>query len=61
MSKSEIMKKLDLANYKNYYTKYIQKSLEFDVIEMTKPDSPNSSTQKYRLTAKGLEYKQNLK
>lgn len=57
MSKSELMKKLKLANYKNFSTQYIQKALEFDVIEMTQPDSPNSPTQKYRLTAKGLEYK----
>ena len=57
MSKSELMKKLKLANYKNFSTQYIQKALEFEVIEMTQPDSPNSPTQKYRLTAKGLDYK----
>jgi hypothetical protein len=31
------------------------------LIEMTQPDSPNSPTQKYRLTAKGQAFKAQLK
>jgi len=31
------------------------------LIEMTQPDSPNSPTQKYRLTPKGKAWKEKLK
>jgi hypothetical protein len=35
--------------------------LEEDILELTIPDKPNSKNQKYRLTAKGLTLKEQLK
>ena len=35
--------------------------LEEDILELTIPDKPNSKNQKYRLTAKGLGLKEQLK
>lgn len=60
MSKSNLMDKLDLANYKNFSTQYIQKAVESGLIEMTQPDSPKSPTQKYRLTEKGVAFKKSM-
>ncbi len=34
---------------------YLKPALECGVIEMTKPDKPNSSTQRYRLTELGKQ------
>ena len=35
---------------------YIRPALEAGLIEMTIPDKPNSSNQRYRLTPKGREF-----
>ena len=35
--------------------------LEKDILELTIPDKPNSKNQKYRLTAKGIALKEQLK
>ena len=35
--------------------------LEEDILELTIPDKPNSKNQKYRLTAKGIALKEQLK
>lgn len=35
--------------------------LEEDILELTIPEKPNSKNQKYRLTAKGLALKEQLK
>ncbi len=53
MSRTELMNILNLKNKAHFKTEYIRKALELGVIEMTQPDSPNSPTQKYRLTEKG--------
>ena len=36
---------------------YVQPALEMNLIELTIPDKPNSSRQKYRLTQKGKNIK----
>jgi len=36
-------------------------ALEYEVIEMKYPNTPNHPKQKYRLTAKGIELKEKIK
>lgn len=56
-STNELMERLGLTHREYFRTEYIQKSLELGLIEMTIPDKPNSSKQKYRLTQKGMNRK----
>jgi len=53
MSVLELMTKLNLKGRRNFLHNYLQPSLSQNLIEMTQPNSPNSPTQKYRLTEKG--------
>lgn len=57
MTRTELMNKLRLKNRAYFTQKYIQEALDANVIELTQPDSPNSPTQKYRLTEKGKRLK----
>ena len=52
---------LQLKNDEHFGKKYIKPALKLNVIEMTIPDKPRSSKQKYRLTKKGIELKNNYK
>lgn len=53
MSRSEIMKTLNLKDRNSFVENYLGPALVEKLIEMTQPDSPNSPIQKYRLTEKG--------
>ena len=53
MTRAELMKNLKLKDRVNFYIKYLQPALALGLIEMTIPDKPKSSKQKYRLTEKG--------
>jgi len=53
LSPSEIMKKLSLSHRTNFRKNYLNPALKSGLIEMTNPDKPSSSNQKYRLTLKG--------
>ena len=44
---------LGLKHRPTFRANYLYPALEADLIEMTIPDKPNSSQQKYRLTAQG--------
>ncbi|MCD4698870.1 MAG: hypothetical protein K8S16_21775 [Bacteroidales bacterium] len=57
MMRSEIMAKLGLKDEKHFREYYQQVCIELGLIEMTIPNKPRSSKQKYRLTEKGLEVK----
>jgi len=57
MNRSEIQTVLQLQDRENVRLTYIQPALKLGLIEMTIPDKPNSSLQKYRLTQKGKETK----
>lgn len=61
MSVQEIMLSLHLKGRRNFLQNYLQPALEMKFIEMTQPKSPNSPTQKYRLTTKGKTLKEFLK
>jgi len=53
LSASELMKKLELKHRPTFRKNYLNPALAAGLVEMTEPDSPNSPTQKYRLTDKG--------
>lgn len=60
MTRGQLMDMLEINSTQYFRKKYIQKSLESGMIELTQPDSPNSPTQKYRLTEKGKQIKISL-
>ena len=61
MKRIEIQKILNLKHKGNFRDNYLIPCLENELIEMSIPDKPNSSKQKYRLTAKGLKLKKTIK
>ena len=52
-SRSEILDRLGLKDRVNLTTEYLRPALAAGLVEMTIPDKPTSSKQKYRLTARG--------
>ena len=57
MSRQKVQEALGLENKKYFLAGYLRPALAAGVIEMTVPDKPNSRFQKYRLTPKGLQLK----
>jgi ATP-dependent DNA helicase RecG len=57
LSVTELMTSLSLKGRRNFLQNYLQPALEKGIVEMTQPDSPQSPTQRYRLTPKGLSIK----
>jgi ATP-dependent DNA helicase RecG len=55
MTRGEIQDKLGLKDEKHFRENYQQIAVKLGLIEMTIPDKPRSSRQKYRLTKKGQE------
>jgi ATP-dependent DNA helicase RecG len=53
MSRAQLQEKLGLKAEENFRALYLTPALETGLIEMTIPDKPRSSKQKYRLTEKG--------
>jgi ATP-dependent DNA helicase RecG len=53
MSRAEIQQKLGLTDEKHFREHYQQPAVAMELIEMTIPDKPRSSKQKYRLTKAG--------
>jgi ATP-dependent DNA helicase RecG len=58
LSRAEIQEKLQLADKKNVNEHYLSPALKLELIEMTIPDKPKSSKQKYRLTKRGISVKE---
>ena len=56
LSRKEIQEKLGLLDRKNFAEKYLNPALDAQVLEMTLPDKPRSSAQKYRLSEFGKSY-----
>ena len=61
MSVHELMTNLNLTGRRNFLQNYLQPSLSLNLIEMNQPDSPNSPTQKYRLTEKGKDLQKQIR
>ena len=53
MTRGEIQEKLGLRDEKHFRENYQQVGVKLSLIEMTIPDKPRSSKQKYRLTDTG--------
>jgi ATP-dependent DNA helicase RecG len=60
MSRAEVQEILDLKDPKNFRENYLEPALADGVIEMKYPDSPNHPRQKYLVTEKGSEIRNNL-
>jgi predicted HTH transcriptional regulator len=60
MNREDIQNKLGLSHRENFRLNYLKPALEQELIEMTIPDKPNSSLQKYRLTVLGKQLKGKL-
>jgi ATP-dependent DNA helicase RecG len=54
LSRSELQTRLGLADRKHFRTAYLLPALDAGLIEMTIPDKPRSSAQRYRLTHIGI-------
>ena len=54
-SRAEILARLELKDRLNLMTEYLRPALVAGLVEMTIPDKPRSSKQRYRLTAKGRD------
>jgi ATP-dependent DNA helicase RecG len=50
--------KVSLKGQANFRDRYLKPALDLELVEMTIPDKPRSSKQKYRLTDKGKEWVQ---
>ncbi|MBZ5495727.1 MAG: hypothetical protein LAP85_04945 [Acidobacteriia bacterium] len=53
LTRSQAQDALRLKGQANFRVRYLQPSLDLGLVEMTVPDKPRSSKQKYRLTGKG--------
>ena len=60
-TRAEILQSLGLRDRTNLAKEYVQPALAEGLIEMTIPDRPRSSKQKYRLTDKGRELQERLR
>ncbi len=60
MSKNDLMQSLRLKDTKYFKQNILQKAIKLNLIELTQPNSPNSPTQKYRLTPIGESLKKSL-
>lgn len=55
MSRAELMVALGLADRGHFATAYLQPGIDAGLLEMTRPDRPRSRAQRYRLTARGRQ------
>jgi ATP-dependent DNA helicase RecG len=55
VTRAEIMATLGLKDRMHFSREYLQAALDAGLIEMTIPDKPRSSKQKYRLTEAGKQ------
>ncbi len=61
LMRGEIQERLGLKDREYFRISFLNPSLEAKLVEMTKPESPRSPSQKYRLTEKGKRLKSSNK
>jgi len=54
MSIKQLMEKIGIIHRPTFIYNYLKPAMDADMLEMTIPEKPKSSQQKYRLTSKGL-------
>jgi ATP-dependent DNA helicase RecG len=59
-TRKDLQNRLELSDRENFRKNYLQSALDEELIELTIPEKPNSSKQKYRLTEKGILMKEKL-
>jgi predicted HTH transcriptional regulator len=59
-TRQELQAILNLANREHFRKNYLQPSINANLIELTIPEKPNSSKQKYRLTERGILVKNSM-
>ncbi len=57
MGRSDLQRLLSIKNRDYFRTDYLNPAISNGYVELTIPDKPNSRNQKYRLTAKGIAFK----
>ena len=55
MGRSELQELLSIKNRDYFRKDYLNPAINNGYIELTIPDKPNSQNQKYRLTKRGIE------
>jgi hypothetical protein len=60
MDRQAIQNQLGLLHRENFRVAYLKAALQLGLIQMTIPDKPKSSNQKYKLSARGFELKKEL-
>ena len=56
MGASDLLVKIGIKDRKDLHNRFIIPAMSLGLIERTKTEAPHSSTQKYRLTAKGQAF-----
>ncbi len=60
MSRQKLMRLLNLKHKQSFRENYLRPALNLGILEMTIPEKPNDSKQKYRLTSRGKSLKKQL-
>lgn len=58
-TRQDLQERLELANRENFRQNYLHPAVEVGLVEMTIPDKPKSSKQRYRLTEIGEKIRKN--
>lgn len=56
LSRTDLQQALELKDEKHFRQAYLLPALDSGLVEMTRPDTPRSSKQRYRLTEMGLHW-----
>ncbi len=56
LRREELQARIGLADRRHFRTAYLRPALNAGLIEMTIPDKPQSSKQRYRLTSEGRRW-----
>jgi ATP-dependent DNA helicase RecG len=60
-SRKELQQLLELKHEDHFRNAYLVPALEQGLVEMCRPETPKSRLQRYRLTAKGIQYREVVK